>query len=95
VTVRASTLAPEPRATVTLQVRVQPKRSGVVVRRQKLVGRTWHTMATQRTDSRGRVAFTFRWPKARTTFTYRVVTTATATTSSGTSERFTIATRRR
>ncbi len=95
VTVRASTLAPEPRATVTLQVRVQPKRSGLVVRRQKLVGRTWHTMATQRTDSRGRVAFTFRWPKARTTFTYRVVTTATATTSSGTSERFTIATRRR
>jgi hypothetical protein len=93
VTVRASTLAPKPRAKVTLKVRVAPKKQGIVVRRQMLVGDRWRTMATKRTGSKGRVTFTFRWPKAPTSNTYRVVTKATKSVPAGASAQFRITTR--
>jgi hypothetical protein len=95
VTVRASTLAPKPKAKVTLKVRVSPKKRGVLVRRQMLVGDTWRTMASKRTDRRGRVTFTVRWPKKPVTNTYRIVTKGTKSLAAGSSESFTIATRPR
>jgi hypothetical protein len=95
VTVRPSTVAPKPRAKVTLKVKVAPKQRGILVRRQMLVGETWRTMASKRTDRRGRVTFTVRWPKKPVSNTYRIVTKATKTVGAGASEPFTITTRRR
>jgi hypothetical protein len=94
-TVKPSTVAPKPKAKVTLKVRVSPKKRGILVRRQMLVGDTWRTMASKRTDRRGRVTFTIRWPKKAVSNTYRVVTKGTKTLGTGTSEQFTIATRPR
>jgi hypothetical protein len=94
VTVRPSTLTPKPKAKVTLKVRVAPKKRGVLVRRQMLVGPDrWRTLASKRTDSKGRVTFTIRWPKKPTQNVYRIVTRARGALAAGASEQFTIRTR--
>ncbi|HEX6887780.1 MAG TPA: glycosyl hydrolase family 18 protein [Candidatus Nanopelagicales bacterium] len=94
VTVKPSTLTPKPKAKVRLKVRVAPKKRGVLVRRQMLVApETWRTLASKRTDSKGRVTFTIRWPKKPTQNVYRIVTKARGSVAAGASEQFTIRTR--
>lgn len=93
VTVKASTLAPAPRAKVTLKVALTPKAKSVTVLRQMLVKGKWKTMAKKRTTSKGRVTFTFRWPKAPTGNTYRVITKKKGGLVAGASQEFSIRTR--
>jgi 5-hydroxyisourate hydrolase-like protein (transthyretin family) len=93
VVAKPSTLTPAPGATVVLKVRLTPKRQYVTVRRQMLVDGAWRTMATQQTNAKGRVTFTFQWPKAPTANTYRVITRKTDGLVAGESLRFSIRTR--
>lgn len=88
-----STTRPAPGTKVKVGVRVVPRKKGMVVRRQMLVGRTWRTMATARTTATGRATFTFTWPKGQPRSTYRITTRATSTLLAGATPRFTIATR--
>ena len=92
--VKASTLRPKPGKKVTLKVTVRPKKKGVTVKRQMLVRGSWRTVATKRTTAAGKATFTVKWPKKRTTHTYRFVTTKKGALAAGASGRFTIRTRR-
>jgi spore germination protein YaaH len=93
VAVKPSTLSPAPGATVTLKVRLTPKRRYVTVVRQMLVNGAWRTMASKQTNAKGRVTFTIQWPKAPTANTYRVITRKTDGLVAGESPRFSIKTR--
>jgi spore germination protein YaaH len=93
VSVKPSTTAPKKGKKVTLSVRVSPKKKSVVVKRQMLVNGKWKTMSTKRTNAKGRVTFTFRWPKKVTTNTYRVITTKKGSLPAGASAEFTLTTR--
>lgn len=93
VSVKPSTTKPRKGKTVTLAVRVSPSKKSVLVKRQMLVKGTWKTMATKRTDAKGRVTFTFRWPKKVTANTYRVVTAKKGSLPAGSSAEFTLRTR--
>jgi spore germination protein YaaH len=93
VSVKPSTLTPKKGKKVTVSVRVSPKKKSVVVKRQMLVNGAWKTMSTKRTNSKGRVTFTIRWPKKVTSNTYRVVTRKKGSLPAGTSAEFTLTTR--
>jgi spore germination protein YaaH len=93
VVVKPSTLTPAPRARVSVKVQLTPKRKSVVVLRQMLVDGKWRTMARKRTTAKGRVTFTFRWPKDPTENTYRVITRKKGGLIAGASETFSIRTR--
>ena len=71
---RPSTLAPKRGKKVKVRVQVTPGKKSVTVRRQMLVKGKWKTMATKRTTAKGRVTFTFRWPKSKASRTYRITT---------------------
>ena len=90
---RPSTLAPKKGKKVKVRVQVTPGKKSVTVRRQMLVKGKWKTMSTKRTSSAGRVTFTFRWPKAKTSRTYRVTTKKKGALPAGRSAEFTIRTR--
>ena len=91
--VKASTVTPKARAKVKLRVYLNTKKKAVKVRRQMLVDGRWKTMSTKRTTAKGRVKFTFRWPRSWTENTYRVVTSRRGNLASGSSETFVIRTR--
>ncbi len=94
VTVKASTYAPKRGKKVKLRVYVKPAKKKVLVKRQMLVDGTWRTVAKKRTNSKGRVTFTFRWPKkGYTANTYRIKTNKRGSLAAGRSETFTIRTR--
>ena len=93
VAVKASTLRPKPGKKVTLTVKLSPKKKNVTVKRQMLVKGKWKTIATKRTSAKGKVTFTVKWPKKRTTNTYRIVTKKKGALAAGASAEFTIRTR--
>jgi hypothetical protein len=93
VTAKPSTLAPKRGKKVKVRVQVSPVKKSVTVRRQMLVKGKWKTMSTKRTTSAGRVTFTFRWPKSKTSRTYRITTKKKGALPAGVSEQFTITTR--
>jgi hypothetical protein len=90
---RPSTLTPKRGKKVTVRVQVSPGKKSVTVRRQMLVKGKWKTMATKRTTAKGRVTFTFRWPKAKTSRTYRITTKKKGALPAGRSEKFILTTR--
>ena len=90
---RPSTLTPKQGKKVKVRVQVTPGKKSVTVRRQMLVKGKWKTMSTKRTSSAGRVTFTFRWPKSKTSRTYRITTKKKGALPAGRSEQFTITTR--
>jgi spore germination protein YaaH len=93
VQVRPSTLAPRAGQKVTFRVQVTPRKGSITVRRQMLLRGTWTTMATKKTNAKGQVTFTFRWPKGMTSRTYRITTTTKGSVPAGKSKRFTLTTR--
>jgi spore germination protein YaaH len=88
-----STLTPKRGKKVRVRVQVTPGTKSVTVRRQMLVKGKWKTRATKRTSSAGRVTFTFRWPKSKTSRTYRITTKKKGSLPAGRSEQFTLTTR--
>ena len=90
---RPSTLKPKKGKKVTVRVQVSPSKKSVTVRRQMLVKGTWKTMSTKRTTSKGRVTFSFTWPKAKTSRTYRITTKKKGALPAGRSETFVLRTR--
>lgn len=90
---RPSTLTPKRGKKVKVRVQVMPGKKAVTVRRQMLVKGKWKTMATKRTTAKGQVTFTFRWPKATTSRTYRITTRKKGALPAGRSEQFTLTTR--
>jgi spore germination protein YaaH len=90
---KPSTLTPKRGKKVKVRVQVAPVKKSVTVRRQMLVKGTWKTISTKRTTSAGRVTFTFRWPKSKTSRTYRITTKKKGALPAGRSEQFTITTR--
>ena len=91
--VRPSTLKPKKGKKVTVRVQVSPSKKSVTVRRQMLVKGTWKTLSTKRTTSKGRVTFSFTWPKAKTSRTYRITTKKKGALPAGRSETFVLRTR--
>jgi hypothetical protein len=89
---RPSTLTPKRGRTVKVRVQVTPGKKSVTVRRQMLVKGAWKTLSTKQTSATGRVTFTFRWPKATTSRTYRITTKKKGALPAGRSERFTLTT---
>ncbi len=55
-----------------------------------LVRGSWKTMAKKRTTSKGKVTFTFRWPKDSVSRTYRVITKKKGSMPRGRSATFTL-----
>jgi len=90
---RPSTLTPKRGKKVTVRVQVSPSKKSVTVRRQMQVKGKWKTMSTKRTTSKGRVTFTFRWPKTKTSRTYRITTKKKGALPAGRSETFVLRTR--
>ena len=90
---RPSTLTPKRGKKVTLRVQVTPGRKSVTVRRQMLVKGSWKTMSTKKTNAKGRVTFTFTWPKSDTSRTYRITTKKKGSLPAGRSAKFTLKTR--
>jgi spore germination protein YaaH len=90
---RPSTLTPRRGKKVTVRVQVTPGKKSVTVRRQMLVKGTWKTLASKRTTAKGRVTFTFRWPKSKTSRTYRITTKKKGSLPAGRSEQFVLTTR--
>ena len=93
VRVKPSTVTPKARAKVKVKVYLNTKKKRVKVRRQMLVDGRWKTMATKRTSAKGRVTFTFRWPRTPTENTYRIVTSKRGSLAAGGSETFVIRSR--
>jgi hypothetical protein len=90
---RPSTLTPKKGKKVKIRVQVSPGKKSVTVRRQMLVKGTWKTMSTKRTTAKGKVTFTFTWPKKDTSRTYRITTKKKGALPAGRSESFTLTTR--
>jgi spore germination protein YaaH len=90
---RPSTLTPKAGKKVKVRVQVTPAKKSITVRRQMLVKGKWRTKATKRTNSKGRVTFTFRWPKGDAARTYRITTRKKGVMTAGKSETFTLTTR--
>jgi hypothetical protein len=93
VSAKPSTRRPKRGKQVTVRVRVTPRKSRIVVKRQMRVGGIWRTKDVKRTNDRGRATFRFRWPREDLSRTYRVVTKARGTVGAGTSESFELRTR--
>lgn len=90
---RPSTLKPKRGKKVSVRVQVTPSKKSVTVRRQMLVKGKWKTMSTKRTSTKGRVTFTFTWPKSTTSRTYRITTKKKGALPAGVSETFVLRTR--
>ena len=89
-----STYRPTAGSVVRVAVVVAPGVKGMKVRRQVRTGGGWETLATTKTDARGRASFRLTWPKARTTMTYRIITSKKgAMAAGGTSPHFTLRSR--
>jgi spore germination protein YaaH len=93
VTARPSTLRPKKGTKVKIRVQVTPKKKAVTVRRQMLVNGKWRTMSTKRTTAKGKVTFTFTWPKTKTSRTYRITTKKKGSLAAGKSTTFVLTTR--
>jgi hypothetical protein len=93
VTARPSTMRPKKGTKVKIRVQVTPKKKAVTVRRQMLVNGKWKTMSTKRTTARGKVTFTFTWPKTKTSRTYRITTKKKGSLAAGKSTTFVLTTR--
>jgi hypothetical protein len=93
VTARPSTLRPKKGTKVKIRVQVAPKKKAVTVRRQMLVNGKWRTMSTKRTTAKGKVTFTFTWPKTKTSRTYRITTKKKGSLAAGKSTTFVLTTR--
>jgi spore germination protein YaaH len=93
VEVQASTLAPKKGKKVKIRVQVTPGTKSVMVRRQMLVKGAWKTMSAKRTTAKGRVTFTFTWPKQKTSRSYRITTKKKGALPAGKSETFVLRTR--
>jgi hypothetical protein len=94
VTVKVSTYTPKRGKKVKLRVYVKPAKKKVLVKRQMLVNGKWRTLAKKRTNSKGKVKFSIRWPKkGYTANTYRIKTNKRGSLAAGRSETFTIRTR--
>jgi hypothetical protein len=93
VEVRPSTLTPKKGTKVKIRVQVSPAKKSVTVRRQMLVKGKWKTMSTKRTTAKGKVTFTFTWPKQKTSRTYRITTKKKGSLAAGKSTTFVLTTR--
>ncbi len=93
VTARPSTLTPKGGRNVTVRVQVAPAKKSITVRRQMLVKGKWTTKSTKRTNTKGRVTFTFRWPKGQASRTYRITTRTKGAVAAGKSTTFRLTTR--
>ncbi|MDH3957910.1 MAG: glycosyl hydrolase family 18 protein [Actinomycetota bacterium] len=91
---KPSTLQPKRGAKVKVRVKVSPKKKKVRVKRQMRINGSWRTVAKKRTGAKGRTTFTIKWPRKRTSLTYRIKTNKRGTLGPGKSPRFTITTRR-
>ena len=74
VKLKPSTLRPKPRQKVKFRVKIKPATQSVKVKRKARINGSWRTLAVKRTNAKGRVTFTFRWPKSDTSLKYRVIT---------------------
>ena len=90
---RPSTLTPKKGKKVKIGVQVSPAKKSVTVRRQMLVKGKWKTMSTKRTTAKGKVTFTFTWPKKKTSRTYRITTKKKGSLAAGKSTTFVLTTR--
>ncbi len=90
---RPSTLTPKKGKKVKIRVLVSPAKKAITVRRQMLVKGKWKTMSTKRTTAKGKVTFTFTWPKKDTSRTYRITTKKKGALAAGTSTTFVLTTR--
>ncbi len=93
VKLKPSTLRPKPGQKVTFRVRIKPATTSVKVKRKARLNGSWRTLAVKRTNAKGRVTFTFRWPKSDTSLTYRVVTKKRGSLGPGRSAKVRLTTR--
>ena len=93
VKLKPSTLRPKPGQKVKFRVRIKPATKSVKVKRKARLDGSWRTLAVKRTNAKGRVTFTFPWPKSDTSLKYRVITKKRGSLGPGRSVKIRLTTR--